>query len=89
MKFLEPTTPMQLAIYVDAAHATDLTTRRSISGMVASLNETAIAYKRNFNQQRPIALLKLNSLLLFLQRRCEKSYDISIIYWISTFINQQ
>ena len=45
MKFVEPAAPMQLAIYVDAAHTTDLTTRRSISGMVATLNGTAIAYK--------------------------------------------
>ena len=45
MKFLEPAAPMQLAIYVDGAHATDLTTRRSISGMVVTLNGTAIAYK--------------------------------------------
>ena len=36
---------MQLAIYVHAAHAKDLKNRRSISGFVATLNGTAIAYK--------------------------------------------
>ena len=40
MKFVEPQAPMQLAIYVDEEHATDLTTRRSIIGMVDSLNGT-------------------------------------------------
>ena len=45
LKFLEPEANMQLAICVDAAHATDLRTRQSISGLVATLNETAIAYK--------------------------------------------
>ena len=45
LRFIEPTASMQLAIYVDAAHATDLRTRRSISGLVATLNGTAIAYK--------------------------------------------
>ena len=40
---------MQLAIYVDAAHATDLRTRRSISGLVATLNGTAIAYKAKWH----------------------------------------
>ena len=36
---------MQSAIYVDAAHATDLKTRQTISGLVAKLNGTAISYK--------------------------------------------
>ena len=45
LRFVKPTTRMQLAIYVDAAHATDLRTRQSISGLVATLNGTAIAYK--------------------------------------------
>ena len=45
LKFTEPTTSMQLARYVDAAHSTDLKTRRSISGLVATLNGTAIAYR--------------------------------------------
>ena len=36
---------MQLAIYVDAAHATDVKTHRSISGMVATLNGTAISFQ--------------------------------------------
>ena len=45
MKFVEPAVSMQLAIYVDAAHATNLTTRRFIRGMVATLNGTAITYK--------------------------------------------
>ena len=45
LKFVEPTTNMQLVIYVDAAHATELRTRRSISGLVATLNGTAIAFK--------------------------------------------
>ena len=45
MNFVEPMVPMKLVIYVDAAHATDLTTRRSISGMIATLNDTAITYK--------------------------------------------
>ena len=53
MKFVETAAPMQLAIYVDAAHATDLTTRRSISGMVATLNGTAIAY--NAKRQPTVA----------------------------------
>ena len=45
LKFVEPAANMQLAIYVDAAHATDLRTQRSISGLVATMNGTAIAYK--------------------------------------------
>ena len=44
MRFVEPAQDMQLAIYVDAAHGTDLRNRRSISGIVATLNGTAIAY---------------------------------------------
>ena len=35
------------AFYVDAADVIDLRTRRYISGMVVTLNRTAIAYKAN------------------------------------------
>ena len=45
LKFVEPAMNMQLVIYVHAAHANDLKTRRSISGLVDTLNGTAIAYK--------------------------------------------
>ena len=45
LRFVEPTASMQLAIYVDTAHATNLRTTKSISGLVATLNGTAIAYK--------------------------------------------
>ena len=45
LKFVEPAANMQLDIYVDAAHATDLRTQLSIRVLVATLNGTAIAYK--------------------------------------------
>ena len=45
MKLMEPAASMQLATYVDAEHSTNLTNRRFICGMVATLNGTAIAYK--------------------------------------------
>ena len=45
LKFVEPTANMQLAIYVDAAQATGLRIRHSISGLVATLNGTANAYR--------------------------------------------
>ena len=48
LKFLEPVVNMQLAFYVDATHANYLRTRRSISGFVANLNGTAIAYKEKW-----------------------------------------
>ena len=37
--------PRQLAGYVDAAHATDLKTRRSITGLVFTFASSAIAFK--------------------------------------------
>ena len=45
LHFLEPKEDMQLALYVDAAHGTDINTRRSIIGIVATLNGTAITYR--------------------------------------------
>ena len=39
---------MQLAIYVDVKHGTDIKTRRSISGFIASLNNTGIEYRAKF-----------------------------------------
>lgn len=44
-EFPQPTTPTTLAGYVDAAHAFDLTTRRSITGLVFMLCGCPIAYK--------------------------------------------
>ncbi|KAI2501346.1 retrotransposon [Fragilaria crotonensis] len=43
--FPQPLLPTTLAGYVDAAHATDLTTRRSITGLVFMLCGGPIAYK--------------------------------------------
>ena len=43
--FPEPQEPTLLAGYVDAAHATDLTTRRSITGLVFMFCGGPIAYK--------------------------------------------
>lgn len=43
--FPEPTQSTHLAGYVDAAHATDLTTRRSITGLVFMFCGGPIAYK--------------------------------------------
>ena len=45
MRFIGPEQDMQLAIYVDAAHGTDIKTRCSVSGVIATLNGTAIAYR--------------------------------------------
>ena len=45
MYFIGPEKDMQLAIYVDAAHGTDIKTRWSISGVIDTLNGTAIAYR--------------------------------------------
>jgi hypothetical protein len=44
-EFPQPATPTTLAGYVDAAHATDLTTRRSITGLAFMLCGGPIAYK--------------------------------------------
>ncbi|KAI2512044.1 Reverse transcriptase (RNA-dependent DNA polymerase) [Fragilaria crotonensis] len=43
--FPQPQSPTELAGYVDAAHATDLTTRRSITGLVFMLGGGPLAYK--------------------------------------------
>jgi hypothetical protein len=43
--FPEPSAPTQLAGYVDAAHATDLLTRRSITGLVFMFGGGPLAYK--------------------------------------------
>ena len=45
LQFVEPEKYMQLNVYVDAAHVTDVKTRRSISGLVATINGTTIAYR--------------------------------------------
>eukprot|EP00957_Ditylum_brightwellii_P050752 3848100-Ditylum_brightwellii.AAC.1 len=45
MKFIYPDKPDTLAIYVDAAHANDLKTRRSFGAYVITLGGTAVAYK--------------------------------------------
>ena len=41
----QPAYPIELAGYVDAAHATDLTTRRSIMGLVFMFGGGSLAYK--------------------------------------------
>jgi hypothetical protein len=43
--FPQPVSPIELAGYVDAAHATDLTTRRSITGLVFMFGGGPLAYK--------------------------------------------
>ncbi|KAI2514205.1 retrotransposon [Fragilaria crotonensis] len=43
--FPQPQSPTELAGYVDAAHATDLTTRRSITGLVFMFGGGPLAYK--------------------------------------------
>ena len=50
MRFVEPAEDIQLAIYVDAAHGTDVKTRRSISGLVATINGTAITYRAKWQK---------------------------------------
>jgi hypothetical protein len=44
-EFPQPQSPTELAGYVDAAHATDLVTRRSITGLVFMFGGGPLAYK--------------------------------------------
>ena len=45
MRFVERGQDMQLAFYVNAAHGTDVKTSRTISGIIETVNGTAIAYR--------------------------------------------
>eukprot|EP00957_Ditylum_brightwellii_P141304 10765935-Ditylum_brightwellii.AAC.1 len=44
MAFIYPDKPDTLAVYVDAAHANDLKTRRSVGAYAVTFGGTAVAY---------------------------------------------
>eukprot|EP00957_Ditylum_brightwellii_P105298 8027111-Ditylum_brightwellii.AAC.1 len=50
LKFQHPTSLNQLTIYVNAAHATDIKSQRSIGGHVAIMTGAPIAYSMKWHQ---------------------------------------